>query len=207
MTEPQWLAWSRRLQAIAQTGLTYASDKYDIERYHSVRGIAAEMIAAGAGLADWAPVLSLFQRDDGYATPKVDVRAAVFRDNRILLVRERADNGWTMPGGWADVNDSPAEAAVREVKEESGYDVAATKLAAVYDRDRHGHPPIAWHVYKLFFLCDLSGGEPACGDETDAVDFFAEDRIPPLSLTRVTEAEISHLFGHHRHPEWPTSFD
>lgn len=120
MTDPQWLLWARRLQAIAQTGLTYAAGNYDIERYQSVRAIAAEMLAAGSGLADWAPVLSLFEHDDGYATPKVDVRAAVFRENRILLVRERADNGWTLPGGWADVNDSPAEAAVREVKEESG---------------------------------------------------------------------------------------
>jgi ADP-ribose pyrophosphatase YjhB (NUDIX family) len=207
MDDPQWLLWARQLQAIAQTGLTYAGDYYDIERYTGVRRIAAEMMAAGCGLKDGAAILDLFQRDAGYATPKVDVRAAVFRDNRVLLVKEREDGGWTLPGGWADIGDAPSQAAVREVKEESGYDVVATKLAAVYDRDRHGHPPIPYHAYKLFFLCDLVGGQPAGSHETEAVDFFGEDRIPPLSLTRVTETEISHLFDHYRHPEWPTSFD
>jgi len=199
--------WARELQAIAQTGLTYAKDTYDLERYQSVRRIAAEMMAAGGGLTESSIVLDLFSRDTGYATPKVDVRAAAFREGRILLVKEREDGGWTLPGGWADIGDAPSEAAVREVKEESGYDVVIAKLAAVYDRDRHGHPPIPWRAYKLFFLCDIVGGEPACGPETEAVDFFAENQLPPLSLTRVTAAEIAHLFDHRRHPEWPASFD
>lgn len=207
MDQPKWLDWAKRLQAIAQTGLTYGKEPYDLERYAAVRQIAAEMMAEGGGVGDWAPVLELFSRDAGYATPKVDVRAAVFRDDRVLLVKEREDGCWTLPGGWADVGDAPSLAAVREVKEESGYDVVATKLAAVYDRNRHDHPPIPFHAYKLFFLCDLIGGQPATSYETLAVDFVAEDQLPPLSLGRVTMAQISHLFDHHRHPEWPTSFD
>lgn len=207
MEDPQWLSWVRQLQAIAQTGLTYAKDVYDIERYQTLRCLAAEMAAAGAGLPDSARILDLFSGDSGYATPKVDVRAAVFQDDRILLVKEHEDGLWTLPGGWADVGDAPSQAAVREVKEESGYDVIATKIAAVYDRNLHGHPPIPFHAYKLYFLCDLVGGQAKVSYETDAVEFFPEDQIPPLSLTRVTPALVAHLFEHHRHPEWPTSFD
>ncbi|WP_321470629.1 NUDIX hydrolase [uncultured Paludibaculum sp.] len=205
--EPQWLTWARQLQAIAQTGLTFTKDVFDQERYQAVRRIAAEMAAAGAGIADSQRILDLFSHDSGYATPKVDVRSAVFRDDHILLVKEHEDGCWTLPGGWADVGDAPSLAAVREVKEESGYDVVATKLAAIFDRNLHGHPPFPFHAYKLYFLCELVGGEAAVSHETDAVDFFPEDQIPPLSLTRVTPAIIAHLFEHHRHPEWPTSFD
>jgi ADP-ribose pyrophosphatase YjhB (NUDIX family) len=203
------LSWTKRLQAIAQTGLTYAKDEYDIERYRNVRQVAAEMLAAKISGVSATQLVDLFARDIGYATPKVDVRAAVFTDKGLLLVRERSDGAWTLPGGWADVGDSPSLAAVREVKEESGYDVVARKLVAVYDRDheRHGHPPMPYHVYKLFFLCETVGGVAKAGIETDAVSFFAENRIPPLSLARVTPEQITHLFGHHRHPEWPTSFD
>lgn len=207
MEDPQWLSWVRQMQAIAQTGLTYAKDVYDIERYQALRRLAAEMAAAGAGLPDAAWILDLFSRDSGYATPKVDVRAAVFQGDRILLVKEHEDGLWTLPGGWADVGDAPSQAAVREVKEESGYEVIATKIAAVYDRNLHGHPPIPFHAYKLYFLCDLVGGQAKVSYESDAVEFFPEDQIPPLSLTRVTPALIAHLFEHHRHPEWPTSFD
>jgi ADP-ribose pyrophosphatase YjhB (NUDIX family) len=137
----------------------------------------------------------------------VDVRAAVFRDDQVLLVREREDGGWTLPGGWADVGESPGIAAVREVKEEAGMDVRPTKLAAVYDRNRHGHPPIPYHAYKLFFLCEITGGAPATSYETTEVAFFPEDDLPPLSLARVTPGQLRHLFDHYRHPEWPTSFD
>ncbi len=203
---PDWLGWGRRLQAIAQTGLTYAGSAYDTERYEEIREIAAELMAAHFN-ASAAEVLDLMSRDTGYATPKVDVRAAVFQADRILLVREREDGCWTLPGGWADVGDSPAKAVVREVKEESGYDVRVTKLAALFDRDLHGHPPIPWHAYKGFFLCEVTGGEPANSTETDGVGFFAVNELPPLSLTRINEEEIRHLFDHSRHPEWPASFD
>jgi ADP-ribose pyrophosphatase YjhB (NUDIX family) len=207
MRNPQWLKWARQLQAIAQTGLTYSKDPFDIERYSATRRIAAEIVAAGANLPDAERVERLFREQAGYATPKVDVRAAVFVADCLLLVREREDGYWTLPGGWADIGDSPSLAAVREVKEESGYDVVARKLAAVYDRDLHGHPPIPFHAYKLFFLCELCGGEARHGPETDSVKFFAEDEIPSLSLTRVMPVQITHMFDHHRHPHWPTSFD
>jgi ADP-ribose pyrophosphatase YjhB (NUDIX family) len=204
---PEWLMWAKRLQAVAQTGLTYAKDPFDIERYESIRSVAAEMMAMGSGEGSAAFFVKLLSTDVGYATPKVDVRAAIFRDGRLLLVREREDGCWTLPGGWADIGDSPSTAVIREVKEESGYDVKARKLLAVLDRDLHGHPPIPYHAYKLFFLCDIVGGDAHAEQETDAVDFFPNDEIPPLSLTRVTPAQIARLFEHFRHPEWPTQFD
>jgi len=205
--DPQWLVWAKRLQAIAQTGLTYAKDPFDIERYESIRSVAAEMMAAGSGAQGVDFFVKLLNTDVGYATPKVDVRAAVFREGRLLLVREREDGRWTLPGGWADIGDSPSAAVVREVKEEAGYDVKARKLLALLDRNLHGHPPIPYHAYKLFFLCDLVGGSAHAEKETDAVDFFTSDELPPLSLTRVTPAQIARLFEHFFHPEWPTQFD
>ncbi len=203
---PQWLKWARNLQAIAQNGLTYADNHFDRERYKAVREIAAEMMAAHSA-AELEFVRDLFAHEAGAATPKVDVRAAVFRDNSILLVKERSDGLWTLPGGWADVNEPPSQAIVREVYEESGYSTRAVKLLAFYDRDLHGHPPYPFHVYKLFFQCDLVGGAPKPSEETEAVAFFPEDALPKLSLSRVTPAQIARLFGHYDHPEWPTDFD
>lgn len=204
--QPQWLDWAQRLQAIAQTGLAYAPPQYDRERYEAVLQIAAEMMAQGAE-CEIAPVLALFAGQAGYATPKVDLRAAVFRDNQVLLVREREDGGWTLPGGWADVGESPADGTVREVREESGYETRVRKLIAVYDRNRHGHTPIPFHAYKLFFLCDLMGGSPAHSADIMDVGWFAESALPPLSLGRVTAAQIHRFFEHNRHPEWPADFD
>jgi ADP-ribose pyrophosphatase YjhB (NUDIX family) len=154
-------------------------------------------------------IYALFAGAKGYETPKVDVRGVVFRDDRILLVRELLDGGrWTLPGGWADVDDRPSEAVEREVWEESGYRVQAQKLLAVYDRRLHGHtPPSSWGIYKLFFLCSLIGGQPSASIETADAAFFAEGEIPELSLGRVTPVEIQRLFEHHRHPSWPTDFD
>jgi len=204
--EPKWLDWARRLQAIAQSGMAYSPGQYDLERYESVREIAAEMMAEGSA-GPVAPVRDLFASQAGHATPKVDVRAAVFREDRILLVEERSDGHWSLPGGWADVQESPAEATVREVQEESGYQTRAVKLLAVYDRNRHGHPTIAFHAYKLFFQCELIGGAPASSHETSGVDWFTEDRLPALSTTRVTAAQVHRFFAHYRNPRWPTDFD
>ena len=147
------LEWAQRLQALAQTGLTYAQDPYDIERYGALRRIAAEMAAApDSAEAEIVALESDFARDSGYATPKVDVRGVVFdTEGKILLVRERSDGKWTLPGGWADVGVSPSENVEREIFEEAGFHTRATKLLAVYDRSRHGHPPMLHHVYKLFF--------------------------------------------------------
>jgi len=207
MSAPPWLTWARRLQAISQSGLTYCKDKFDIQRYEELRSITAEMMAAGASLGDPAPIHDLFAHQAGYATPKVDVRVAAFRENRILLVRELEDGCWTLPGGWADAGEPPSIAAAREVREESGYEVHITKLAALFDRDVQGHPPHAFHVYKLFFLAELRGGTPKDSNETTGAQFFPENRLPSLSLSRVTPRQIAHMFEHLRAPSLPTSFD
>jgi ADP-ribose pyrophosphatase YjhB (NUDIX family) len=203
-----WLEWARRIQALAQNGLTYSRDAYDIERYAQLRDVANEMVAKYSSMTI-ETVRGLFAADSGYATPKIDIRGVVFReDGALLLVRDRAEGAWTVPGGWVDVGESPSEAVVKEVREESGFNVRATKLLAVLDRDRHGHPALAHHVYKMFLRCDLVSGEAtASGLETDAVDFFQPNAIPPLSLTRVTATQIARLFEHYRHPEWPADFD
>ncbi len=158
--------------------------------------------------ADEDFIRDLFAQQTGYATPKVDVRGAVFQNDTLLLVRERSDGRWTLPGGWADVNEPPSLATEREVLEESGYRTRATKLCMVLDRSLQGHqPPWPFHVYKLFFRCDVLSHEKAENVETDAVALFAEDALPELSLERVTAEEIHRLFEHHRHPDLPTDFD
>jgi ADP-ribose pyrophosphatase YjhB (NUDIX family) len=206
VTEPQWLEWSRELQSIAQAGLTYAKDPFDAERYEAVRRLAAEMLAAHTG-ADFRQVHDLFIGEYGHPTPKVDVRGVIFQGDTVLLVKERVDGGWTLPGGWADVNESPAQAVVREVFEESGYETRVVKLLALYDRRLHDHPPHLWHIYKVFFQCELVGGAPATSIETDGVAFFHRDEIPPLSVSRVTAAQLARFFDHARNPSWPTDFD
>ena len=205
---PSRLDWARRLQALAQTGLTYASDPYDIERYEALRRIAAEMAAGNAPEA--ATLEEAFARETGYATPKVDVRGVVFDvEGRVLLVRERSDGKWTLPGGWADVGVSPAENVEREISEETGFQARAMKLLAVYDRRLHGHPAMLYHVYKMFFLCEITGGEAAVGGttETDGVAFFAQSEIPPLSTGRVTAAQLDRFFEHRLQPDSPTDYD
>jgi ADP-ribose pyrophosphatase YjhB (NUDIX family) len=205
--DPQWLSWTKRLQAIAQTGLTFTRDHYDQERYEELREIAAEMMAAGAGMPDSEKVLALFSAETGYATPKVEVRGAVVRGDEILMVREREDGGWTLPGGWCDVGEAPSAMVVREVKEESGFDVKPVKLAALFDRNKHPHPPIPTHAYKLFFLCEVLGGDATPSFETPEVRFFPRHRLPNLSIARISPYQIEHMFEHAEHPEWPTSFD
>ncbi len=204
--EPKWLEWVKKLQAIAQNGLTYTENPFDVERYKSLSAIAVEIMASYSNVEP-SYVADLFAREGGYATPKVDVRGAVFRGDTILLVREREDGCWTLPGGWADVGESPGEVVVREIYEESGYHTRATKLLAVYDRSKHGHPPLVHHVYKLFFQCELVSGSPSASIETDEVAFFCENEIPELSLGRVVPAQITRIFQHYRHPDWPTDFD
>jgi len=204
--EPKWLEWVKKLQAIAQNGLTYTENPFEVERYKSLSAIAVEIMASYSNVEP-SYVADLFAREGGYATPKVDVRGAVFRGDTILLVREREDGCWTLPGGWADVGESPGEVVVREIYEESGYHTRATKLLAVYDRSKHGHPPLVHHVYKLFFQCELVSGSPSASIETDEVAFFCENEIPELSLGRVVPAQITRIFQHYRHPDWPTDFD
>ena len=200
------LAWGRELAAMSQTALTYAQDHYDTERYRRLRELASEMLALGAD-APIEVVRGVLAAERGHATPKVDVRAFVPDGDRVLLVRERSDGGWTLPGGWADVGETPSEAVVREVVEESGFIVRATRLLAVWDKRRHEHPPQPFFVYKLVFLCERLGGVARTSDETDDVAFFAPDALPPLSLDRVTPAQIRRLSALAALPDAPTDFD
>jgi ADP-ribose pyrophosphatase YjhB (NUDIX family) len=204
----QWLEWVQKLQAIAQNGLTYSENPYDIERYQQLRQIATEIVASYTDLQP-SQIKNRFEAEKGYATPKVDVRGAVFQGDRILLVKEREDGCWTLPGGWVDVGESPSKATVREVYEESGYQTRVVKLVAVYDRNhpRHAHPPHLDHVYKLFFQCELLGGTPTDNWETEGAEFFREKEIPKLSLTRVVPSQIERLCEHYRNPNLPTDFD
>lgn len=200
--EPKWLDWAKRLQTMAQNGLHYAQDPYDIARYQEIAEIAREMLAVGSE-SDIVKVRELLLNETGHATPKVDVRVAAFRSGangpEILLVREKGDELWTLPGGWADVGETPSAAAAREVLEESGFEVRITRLLALYDRSRHGHPPHAFHIYKIFFEGEIMGGQGAGSDglETDAVGFFTATVLPPLSLGRVTPKQIERMFELH----------
>jgi ADP-ribose pyrophosphatase YjhB (NUDIX family) len=204
--EVRWIEWVRRLQAIAQNGLMFSKDPFDRERYEQVRSVAAEILASSTEM-DPVLVHNLLQGEQGYATPKIDVRGAVFHENHLLLVRETADGLWTLPGGWADVGESPAEAVVREIREESGFETQVCKLVALYDRNRHEHPPMMFHVYKAFFLCDLIAGSASPSLETSEVAFFGRDELPQLSTARVTLPQIARLFAHYANRELPTEFD
>jgi ADP-ribose pyrophosphatase YjhB (NUDIX family) len=205
--EPRWLSIARELRAIAQTGLTFTADGFDRRRYERVRELAALLLAQGSA-ADFDSLLELMRQEKGYATPKVDVRGAAFIDGRILMVRELSDGMWTLPGGWADVNQSAGECVAREIAEESGFTARVLKLAAVYDYQKSGHPPRHIDsIYKMFFLCEITGGAARSSDETSEVDFFSRDNLPPLSLGRTTAAQIERMFQHHEHVELPTDFD
>ena len=204
-TVPKLLDWARRLQAIAQSGVAYPqTHDYDRERYEQVRQIAAEMLASDGEVTT---VNALFSLEAGHATPKLDVRGVVFRGDEILLVRE--NGAWSLPGGWVDVGESPSEAAVREVLEESGHSTRAVKLLALIDRDRHDDEPHAWHIWKAVVLCELVGDDlRPLESETDCASFFPLGALPePLRSGAATRALIERAFEHRQHPEWRADFD
>jgi ADP-ribose pyrophosphatase YjhB (NUDIX family) len=200
------LDWARRVQAIAQTGLAFTKDPFDRERYLQLEELVTQLLSAELQLSR-AAARALWDGESGYATPKVDVRGAVFRGREVLLVRERSDGRWTLPGGWVDVNEAPSHAVAREIREESGYEARPVKLAALIDKNCHPHPPGVYHIYKLMFLCELTGGAPAPSSETDAVGFFALDALPELSLGRILPEQIARLYQHRLQPALPTDFD
>jgi ADP-ribose pyrophosphatase YjhB (NUDIX family) len=207
--EPAWLIWAREIQAVAQTGLAFSKDPYDLERYAALRRLAVRIMAEHTG-TDPGRIEALFDAETGYATPKIGVRGAVFdASSRILMVREAADqHRWTLPGGWAEVNQTPAQSVVREVSEESGYQVRAVKLAAVWDRAKQAQPATAFSVVRMFFICVPEGGEPRTSLETSEIGWFAEHEVPAdLSLGRTLPNHISRMFLHWRNPGLPTDFD
>lgn len=196
-----WIALSRELKSIAEAGLRFSEGPFDLERYRRLHQLASLPMQAAVPDFQW-PI------EFGYATPKVDVRAAVFDENKhILLVQEVSSGLWTLPGGWADLNGSPAENAVKEVREESGMEVKATKLIACWDKDRQGHPRQPEHIYKLVFLCRLTGGKLTTSHETTGADFFALENLPPLCPHRAAAHYIHLAREHAENDALPTVFD
>ena len=209
MTEtnsPAWLEWAREIQALGQTGLTYSENDYHAQRYQRLMEIAAEIVEGQTNLSK-EPVLQDFMAQPGYATPKIDVRGAVIREGRILLVQERSDERWCMPGGWADVGDFPSDMVAREVWEESGFEVVASKVIGVYDANRSGTPLEFYHAYKIVFLCKIVGGEARPSNETLAVAFFSFDELPPLSAERTNERHLAEVLAHVQDSHRPVAFD
>ena len=205
--EPRWLSIAREVRALAQTGLNFTLDRFDRQRYLRLQELAAQLMAQGSD-PECHSLLTLMRQESGYATPKVDVRGAAFVEGRILMVREISDDRWTLPGGWADVNQSARECIEREIAEESGFKARALKLAAVRDYQKSGSPQRHFDsIYKMFFLCEIIGGGAQPSDETSEVAFFARDALPPLSLGRSTAAQIERMFEHHEHPDLATDFD
>ena len=191
--EDQILEWAKELQSIAQAGLYYGKDVYDRERYQRIREIAAHMLSMRADLPV-DKVVEVFCSDTGYQTPKVDSRAAIFRDGKILLVRE-SDGRWSIPGGWCEYNLAPADNAVKEAREEAGVDVSVKKLIAVHDKDKHNPQPYLFGVIKIFYLCELIGGEFVPNIETSASGFFSLEELPPLAEEKCSEEQVRIEFG------------
>jgi len=206
----RFAAAARELASMAQTGLEFATDPYDRDRYQRLRKIAADLLSGGTGV-DVDETRGALEADIGYATPKVDARGFV-RDaeGRICLVRERSDGRWTLPGGWADTADLPSVAAVREVREEAGLLVRAARLLACWDRtssEREGARPHPHSIYKLVFDCEVLDQTVGDGRENDAVGWFAPDELPPLSLGRITPGQIATLVRLADDPAAPAAFD
>ncbi len=203
----KWLQWAVELQSLAQAGLTYGKDVYDLERYERIREIAAEMVAFKSEISV-EKVKDLFCNETGYQTPKIDTRAAIFDGNRILMVKEK--NGkWSLPGGWCDVNVSVGENTVKEVKEEAGLDVAVQKVIAVHDRNRHNRPIYAYGICKVFVQCGVLGGAFADNSETTESRFFSLEEINDdmLAVEKNTKKQIEMCFNAKDNEGWKTVLD
>jgi ADP-ribose pyrophosphatase YjhB (NUDIX family) len=204
MTDPG-MRLLRRLYALARTGQSFTRSEFDTERYREIETIAAQLLADGP-----RPVERLrktWPEEPGYLTPKLEVRGAVFRDETVLMVRESLDGLWTLPGGWVDVNEGPSQAIEKEIEQESGFRTRAVKLAALYDRSRHGHGQAPFHSWKAFFLCEILGGEARGSYETESVGFFDPLRLPAMSLGRSTPRQVERMRLHWLNRQLPTEFD
>ena len=202
---PQWLEWIVELQALAQAGLEYGRDKYDLERYERIREITAEMLARQTDLPT-EKVKDLFCNETGYQTPKLDTRAAIFQGGKILLVREN-DGRWSLPGGWVDVDVSVRENVIKEVREEAGLEVTADTVIAVQDRERHNRPVYAWKVCKIFVLCSLVGGRFVPNIETTESGYFSLEDLPPLAEEKNNREQVEMCFAAYRDKSWKTLMD
>ena len=200
----QIVEWAKELQSLAQAGLFYGHDKYDKERYQRIREISTEMMLMRADVPT-EKIKGLFCGDEGYQTPKVDTRAAIFRNGQILLVCEKGK--WSMPGGWCEFNLSPADNIVKETKEEAGLDVFVNMVIAVQDRDKHNLPPYAYDVVKIFYLCEVLGGEFAENIETSESRYFSKEELPPLAEEKCNEEQIQMCFEAYQSNNWTVVFD
>ena len=203
---PQWLKWAREIQSLSQIGLAFSENHYESARNRRLIEIASEIIDKYSNL-DKDVLNKILLDQPGYATPKVDVRSAVIKGGKILLVQETSDKKWAMPGGWADVGDFPSEVAIREAKEESGFDIVPKKIIGVFDANRGNGPMELFHAYKVVFLCEVVGGEAKTSNETLAVDFFSFEELPQLSLSRTNERHIEEIVKHLYDPNRPALFD
>ncbi len=206
LAESRWLVWARELQSLAQTGLAFNNTEYDRQRYTRLLEIAAEITAEHTRIPA-AEIAEVFRLQPGYATPKIDIRGALVRDGKILLVRERVDGRWCMPGGWVDVGESPSEAVTREVREESGFLTVARKIVGVFEANRSGRPIEFFHAFKVVFLCDITGGEATPSDETTEVAFFDPAALPELSENRTGVRHIEEVMRQVKDPSRLPVFD
>lgn len=200
-----WLDWAIELQFIAQAGLTYSKDAFDLERFERIREISAEIMSMKSGW-DIEKVKDVFCNETGFQTPKLDTRAAIFKDDKILLVKE--NNGtWSMPGGWVDVNESIKSNTIKEVKEESGYNAVPIKLIAVQDRNKHNPPQYAYGISKVFVHCEIIDGDFTPNIETLERDFFAIGSLPKLAEEKNTKEQIELCYEAHKSENWEVVFD
>jgi len=202
----KWLEWASRLQSIAQAGLTFGENQYDLDRYQQIRTLSVEILQEYTGVSQ-ERIRDLFASGTGYETPKVDVRASVFKNNRILMVREKIDGAWSLPGGWADVNSSVSESAVRECLEEAGARVKPKRVIIIHQADKHYDFPYPYTIYKIFVECELIENSFSANTETLAADFFSFDSLPPLSNERNTREQIELCFKAKNYELFETVFD
>jgi ADP-ribose pyrophosphatase YjhB (NUDIX family) len=202
----KWLEWAARLQSIAQAGITFGENQYDLDRYQQVRALSVEILHEYSGISH-DKIKDLFASETGYQTPKVDIRASVFKDDKILMVREKIDGAWSLPGGWADVNTSVSESAIRECREEAGANVKPKRVIAILQADRHYDFPYPYTIYKVFVECELIENNFAANTETLDAGFFPADSLPPLSNERNTLEQIKLCFEAKKHKIFETIFD
>lgn len=202
----KWLKWASQLQSIAQAGLAFSENSYDLDRYRQLRNLSVEIMSEYTD-AGTEKIRNLFASETGYQTPKVDIRASVFREGKILLVREKIDGAWSLPGGWADINTSPGESAVRECLEEAGAKVRPGRLIAVQLADRHCDTPYPYSIYKVFIECELIENHFIENTETLDAGFFPLNALPPLSIERNTGSQIEMCFEARRHKLFEAVFD
>jgi ADP-ribose pyrophosphatase YjhB (NUDIX family) len=202
----KWLEWASQLQSIAQAGLTYGADRYDLDRYEKIRSISVEILHEYTNI-DHKKIRELFASETGYQTPKVDIRTSVFKNGKILMVREKTDAAWSLPGGWADVNTSVSESAVRECLEEAGATVKPKRIIAIHLANKHNNPLFPYTIYKIFVECVLIENSFKENTETLEAGFFDEDNLPDLSLQRNTPAQIKMCFEAKKSKLFETVFD